>query len=1330
MLTPPDCTKSSWDGTGSQALHDGTTVTLGDYRADTFTIRADTIPYPNVGSMQMTLTGSLSHTVTKNAPPWRLFDSGRILPLGDYQLNATAYAEDGRGGAQLDTLTIAFTVAATAPEAPENLSAHWANDQLALSWQAPASDGGPDIIGYQHRNQAGSGTFTAWSEASLDLTTTIPSVADGAAYTFEVRAVNPIGTGDAARLTTPAGPGKPQDLAVVLGSEQATLSWAAPAHNGGATITGYQYRHRAWNEEFGSWADAAASLTATVPNLNDAVYYVFEVRGMNAGGNGLAAAASTASIVGFTLVSDDDNGDLLALDDGVAVVLAEHDTYGTGRFGIRAEIFDTADIGSMKLELTGPRSHIQTENGAPWSLFGDRGVGNLFGERLPVGMYRLSATAYPEPDLAGDPLDTRLIDFAVVDDLPQMPQRLSAHWSNNQVTLSWQDPANGDLALIAGFQHRHQAGNGDFTAWSDPSGDLAAIIPNVADNAAKTYQVRAVNAAGFGTEASLTTPAEPSIPRDLTASSNNGTATLSWAAPARNGGATSTSYWYRHRELDGDFGDWTDAGSNLTATVTGLADAAGYVFEVRAVNVGGAGPPASASPATITGFTLSADDDDAEPLNLKNGAIVMLDNYETDRFGIRVDASDEYAVGSMALTLTGRLSHFQQENATPWSLFGDQQGDLNTRVLNVGTYRLRATAYSEDDLAGDELGMHMVDFTVVEDMAEIPEAPQNLLAHFADGNLTFSWDAPADNGGSIITGYEYQYKAGDAEFTEWSAAPTDGSQAIANVTSGAAHTFAVWAVNANGSGYAASLTTPVAPGEPRELSVEASSGQATLTWTPPAHNGGGTVTGYQHRHRVVGGEFNGWTNAGANLNATASGLTNGTTYEFQVRAANSVGEGATVSASALVSMTSVVTGFTLVDGDDNADLLALTDGGMVLLADHATNSFAIRVEVSDDDAVGWMELTLHGPGPTHNQTEGTAPWSLYGDQGVGTLKGRSLTPGSYRLSAAVFGPSDQGGAELGTWEIAFKVVADMPDAPQNLAVHWADGGLTLSWQAPANSAIAAVTGYQHRHKAGDGDFTDWSADSTNRTATIPNVASAAAYTVEARAVNADGPGDAADLTTPVVPSRLRNLSATPGSGQATLSWTAPAHNGGASIAGYEHRYRASDGGFSAWTGVGAHLTATVSGLTNGTEYLFEVRAVNDAGNGPAASASAQVSMARIITGFTLVDDDNNANLLTLADSATVALANYATDSFAIRVEVSDNGAVGRMELELTGPQTHSQTEYLVPWSLYGDEGVGNLTGRSLTVGTYGLSATVYTGSGEDSAVLDKQSITFTVVVEE
>jgi hypothetical protein len=91
-----------------------------------------------------------------------------------------------------------------------------------------------------------------------------------------------------------------------------------------------------------------------------------------------------------------------------------------------------------------------------------------------------------------------------------------------------------------------------------------------------------------------------------------------------------------------------------------------------------------------------------------------------------------------------------------------------------------------------------------------------------------------------------------------------------------------------------------------------------------------------------------------------------------------------------------------------------------------------------------------------------------------------------------------------------------------------------------------------------------------------------------------------------VPGAPTNVSAVRGNSQATVSFTAPANNGGLPIASYT--VTSSPGGFTA---SGSATTLTVTGLTNGTAYTFTVVATNALGNSPPSSASNSVTPATV-----------------------------------------------------------------------------------------------------------------------
>ena len=90
----------------------------------------------------------------------------------------------------------------------------------------------------------------------------------------------------------------------------------------------------------------------------------------------------------------------------------------------------------------------------------------------------------------------------------------------------------------------------------------------------------------------------------------------------------------------------------------------------------------------------------------------------------------------------------------------------------------------------------------------------------------------------------------------------------------------------------------------------------------------------------------------------------------------------------------------------------------------------------------------------------------------------------------------------------------------------------------------------------------------------------------------------------LAPAAPENLSATPGETEVTLTWNDP---GNPMITKYQYRWKTGTGDYGNWidiSGSGASTDSyTVTGLGNGTEYTFGVRAKNVGGNGSAATAT-------------------------------------------------------------------------------------------------------------------------------
>src|SRR5437016_9019235 len=91
---------------------------------------------------------------------------------------------------------------------------------------------------------------------------------------------------------------------------------------------------------------------------------------------------------------------------------------------------------------------------------------------------------------------------------------------------------------------------------------------------------------------------------------------------------------------------------------------------------------------------------------------------------------------------------------------------------------------------------------------------------------------------------------------------------------------------------------------------------------------------------------------------------------------------------------------------------------------------------------------------------------------------------------------------------------------------------------------------------------------------------------------------------PTPPSAPQNLAATGGNAQVTLTWQAPASDGGSPITNYKIYRGTSSNGETLKATIGNVLTYTDTSVTNGVTYYYQVSAMNGAGEGPRSNEAS------------------------------------------------------------------------------------------------------------------------------
>ena len=181
---------------------------------------------------------------------------------------------------------------------------------------------------------------------------------------------------------------------------------------------------------------------------------------------------------------------------------------------------------------------------------------------------------------------------------------------------------------------------------------------------------------------------------------------------------------------------------------------------------------AATEPEPLTGITVVDASDQTFVGALTADATLTLEDPASGSYGIRVDTDPDVEIGSVRLELMGAKTVSQTENYAPYSLYGDDADGLHGEGMPAGAYTLRATAYSEKSLSGDDLGALEVSFTVADSSSDPQDTPENTpatgqptIGGTAEVGETLTADASgiSDSDGLGNAVFEYQWLADDTE---------------------------------------------------------------------------------------------------------------------------------------------------------------------------------------------------------------------------------------------------------------------------------------------------------------------------------------------------------------------------------------------------------------------------------------------------------------------------------------------------------------------------------------------------------------------------------------
>lgn len=431
----------------------------------------------------------------------------------------------------------------------------------------------------------------------------------------------------------------------------------------------------------------------------------------------------------------------------------------------------------------------------------------------------------------------------------------------------------------------------------------------------------------------------------------------------------------------------------------------------------------------------------------------------------------------------------------------------------------------------------------------------------------------------------------------------DRRATIAGLERGEVHRFTVEAVSGQRTSPVSDPSEPLQlapglPGAPTITSVTQPGPTSLLVdWVAPNSVGDSPLTRYELQQLVDGDVVSVRNIPADSTELQVTGLGCGVPYVFRVRAVNDDGAGPLSDASDPVQLTG--------PPPPPRAVKAIADriGGVTvswLPPAAVCGSPVTRYRVVANGG----ERTIEVPAPA----AADAPVSVtltdlqLGQPYVFSVKANVTPVGQSAATADDSGPSDP----------TAPVVPVRPPGAPTLEVAPGPGRVQATWTPPTSDGGTPVRSYRLVAQTVDEprETRELLVEGGARVATITGLTDGRAHRLTLRAVNDAGDGAAetsAEFTPADVPGAPRDVVLTPGDGRATVSWRAPASDGGTVVTAYRVSRIPATG--PDVVVAGDQRGVTLEPLPNGEEVRVTVAAVNQVGAGPESGPAGPVTPA-------------------------------------------------------------------------------------------------------------------------